>query len=201
MTGRRPDPSRARDDDPAYAEGVLSRARATPPRVPLEGHARDDLRATFGAELVRRRLAQGLRQSDLAGLIGGAARTISELESGRRAPSDRMCRRLAEALERGRDPVAAARTEVELIRAAGPALVVFARRRPPRLRRARETEEARREIDATIAAERARRAAATAKFADLFEGELRAQARRGPVGSAAEAFPDRWPRVPPRRGC
>ncbi|GAA4024966.1 hypothetical protein GCM10022247_56770 [Allokutzneria multivorans] len=129
------------------------------------------LRRTFGALLWRERLAQGLRQVDLAALAGLDRRTVERLEAGSVRPSTSSTRKLAVALRRGRDELAVAVLDLDLQEAAGSSLRTWNRRRPLRARTLRVYEQAR-ELRCAEAQRRAAEALAEAEELEAWAAAL-----------------------------
>jgi len=157
------------------------------------------LRGSLGWLLYGERAASGWSQEVLAARAKVGLTTVRDLESGRVRPSDRMTRRLAEALAFNRDLVSVAVLDLRFQRAAGHSLRRWKRRRPPRVAVQRIYAEARRRLDAEDAEDAARKAEREAG-ADAFMAEFQRQWRQDPAPagrpmSPAEAWPGRWPRV------
>ncbi|WP_369821708.1 multiprotein-bridging factor 1 family protein [Pseudonocardia sp. EC080610-09] len=108
-----------------------TRARERPGRV--TGQERARLRRSFGYELWSRRCARGWTQAQLAAKAGVSEDSVRCLERGQVRPSDSMTRKLAVALEDGRDAVTVAMCDLELQGKAGVSLRRWRRRRPPRV--------------------------------------------------------------------
>jgi len=130
-----------------------------------------------------------------AARAGVALNTVRDLETGSVRPSDRMTRRLAEALAFDRDPVRVALLDLRLQDAAGSSLRRWRRRRPPRVAVQRVYAEARRVLDV----ERAEQHQAADEFLDDLTAGLLAEPEPARPASPAEVWPERWPRVRPHQ--
>ena len=122
-----PPVTRARVSAAGMAE--LPATRETPARGPnsdrpgrVTGVEQHQLRGSLGWLIYGERAARGWSQEVLAERARVGLTTVRDLESGRVRPSDRMTRRLAEALGFDRDPVSVAVLDLRFQRAAGDSL-------------------------------------------------------------------------------
>jgi len=155
----------------------LPATRETPARGPngdrpgrVTGVEQHQLRGSLGWLIYGERAARGWSQEVLAERARVGLTTVRDLESGRVRPSDRMTRRLAEALGFDRDPVSVAVLDLRFQRAAGDSLRRWNRRRPPRVAVQRVYELARAVLDAEDAERRAQADEAGMFVAELLDG-------------------------------
>jgi transcriptional regulator with XRE-family HTH domain len=171
-------------------EGARSRAE---PVSPAEQHR---LRGSFGWEVVSRRLAARLSQRALSAASGVSLRWLVTLEQGQGRPSDDVCRKLAAGFLPDGSELARAVLDLRLRRAAGESLVMWNRRRPPRVATRRLYTEAAAVLDAEDAAREAEQQANAAVFLEEFRAQWHGDAASArPPLTPAEAWPGRWPRV------
>jgi len=178
---------------PPMAPGEGARSRAEPVS-PAEQHR---LRGSFGWEVVSRRLASRLSQRALSAASGVSLRWLVTLEQGQGRPSDDVCHKLAAGFLPDGSELARAVLDLRLRRSAGESLVMWNRRRPPRVAVQRLYIEAAAVLDAEDAAREAEQQANAAVFLEEFRAQWHADAEasaRPPV-TPAEAWPGRWPRV------
>ena len=177
---------------PPMAPGEGARSRAEPVG-PAEQHR---LRGSFGWEVVSRRLAARLSQRVLSAASGVSLRWLVTLEQGQGRPSDDVCRKLAAGFLPDGSELARAVLDLRLRRAAGESLVMWNRRRPPRVATRRLYAEAGAVLDAEDAKREAEREASAAVFLEEFRAQWGADAASaGGPATPAEAWPGRWPRV------
>jgi len=182
--------TRPRVQPMAPGEGARSRAE---PVSPAEQHR---LRGSYGWELVSRRLAARLSQRALSAALGVSLRWLVTLEQGQGRPSDDVCRKLAAGFLPDGSELARAVLDLRLRRAAGESLVMWNRRRPPRVAVQRLYAQAAAVLDAEVAAREAEREATAAAFVAEFRAQWRADAASAsPPATPAQAWPGRWPRV------
>lgn len=127
--------------------------------------------------------------------VGVSLRWITDLEAGKARPSDGVCRKLAHALLPDGGPLKRAVLDRRLQRLGGGSLRPWTRTRPPRVETVRLYERAAEVLDAEAAEK-------VAKQVDMDEvtAALLAPPPEVPPRSAADAWPERWPRMRPGGG-
>ena len=151
---------------------------------------------SFGWEVVSRRLASRLSQRALSAASGVSLRWLVTLEQGQGRPSDDVCRKLAAGFLPDGSELVRAVLDLRLRRAAGESLVMWHRRRPPRVAVQRLYAEAAAVLDAEDATRQAEQEVTAAAFLEEFTAQWHGDAAstRPPV-TPAQAWPGRWPRV------
>ena len=141
-------------------------------------------------------LAARLSQRALSAASGVSLRWLVTLEQGQGRPSDDVCRKLAAGFLPDGSELARAVLDLRLRRAAGESLVMWNRRRPPRVATRRLYAEAGAVLDAEDAKREAEQQASVAVFLEEFRAQWGADAASAPSPSnPAEAWPGGWPRV------